>query len=168
MLCGVCQDTIERAVRDLRQLEALPDSGFYDPYRKHHRSLRSLWESLFTDCYICNTFCERISPWARALILERLDTPSALGFDGAELGEGDWRPLVTGFEFRPSGYFEVAGKSRARGFWLTVRLEEDHINFGSTITDDASQEVEVPFILDGEKISHRHRNRWPVHSSSES
>jgi hypothetical protein len=145
-LCHVCQDTIERGVRSWKHTSALPSVRVYDPRNQHHRSLKSLWESLFTDCYVCNTFCERISPWARALILERLDTRSALGWDGADLGQGDWAPLVTGIEFRPSN-----DETAECYYWLTVRLEEDHINFQSPISDDKGQEVGVKLILDGKK-----------------
>ncbi len=145
MLCQVCQDTIEQAVGQWKQVLAAPGERTFDPYNKHHRTLKSLWESLFTDCYVCNTFCERISPWARAHILERLDTRSALGWDHLE--HGDWRPLVTGIEVRPSG-----SNRDAPSYWLTVRLEEDHINFQSPISDNKSQNVEVQLILDGKHV----------------
>ena len=159
MLCHVCQDTIERGVGSWKQ--AVAAGSTFDPYHKHHRSLKSLWESLFTDCYVCNTFCERISPWARALILERLDTRSALGWD-VELGEGDWGPLVTGIEVRPSGYDKAASS-----YWLTVRLEEDHINFQSPVSDDKAQDIEVHLILDG-KIPSYLLETTGSHGSSQS
>jgi hypothetical protein len=130
-----------------------------------------LYESLFTTCYVCNTFIAQITPWARELILERLDTQSAFGWDGADLGKGDRTPLVTGVELLPHEFHNMNGSEEPRNYVFTVYLqeevllglssydeteesilpaEEDPTRAGITIRDRQARDVEVRFVLDCE------------------
>ncbi|KAF2261874.1 HET-domain-containing protein [Lojkania enalia] len=152
MLCDVCHDTIQRAIRRWNGVRKSPGQKSYDPQQPHHRSLKSFYASLFTDCHICNLFCARLSPWARNLILTRLATRSALGYEGAKLGKGDYVPLCTEIELLPREWNEDESKRQPKNFWLDVRLDEDHMNFQFKVEDPKAEAIEARFILDGESM----------------
>lgn len=150
MLCDICHDTIRRVIHHWHRVLKAPKDVSIPASFPHHRSLKSLWESLLTDCHICNSFVAQISPSARALILESLGTKRAFQWDGTRPQAGDALALVTGVRFLP--------RRTEHGHAFIVRLEDDFIvegeqgleNIGMPATDDDSKDIEVIFILDGE------------------